>query len=121
MRISLPLTSLPSFPPSGMTLGDSLLSTASVILTEDLKLVMSAAYGSKISAKQREQPQTRQVRAAHAEVGREGSKGRGRIRMRVPHIWNGKGLGLTAIIFLSYLTSPLPFAPCSGAQVMGSL
>ena len=64
---------LPSPPLSlGMTIGDPLLSTASVILTEDLKLVMSAAYGSKISAKHREHPQTRQV---WTEGRRDGKRG----------------------------------------------
>lgn len=61
-----------------MTLGDPLLSTASVILTEDLKIIMSAAYGSKISAKQREDPQTRQVRSKEAPDGL--SQGSNKIR-----------------------------------------
>ena len=56
-----------------MTLGDPLLSTASVILTEDLKLVMSAAYGSKISAKHREHPQTRQVWTEGRRDGKGGA------------------------------------------------
>ena len=42
-------------------MGDPQLSTASVILTEDLKLTLAVAFGGKITSKQRETSQVKEV------------------------------------------------------------
>ncbi len=44
-----------------MTQGNPELSVASVILTEDLKVTMATAFGAKVTAKQRDTEEVRQV------------------------------------------------------------